>query len=352
MTCDSLDGRISCKPTIRHSQAVAKASTIKYMDLFDRIYELDRILRRARTPVSRAALQERLECSRATVGRIISEARACIGAPIEYDHRIGGYCYAASEDGPWELPGLWFNASELYALLAAHHLLANAQPGLLEGDLTPLLARIERILAARGLGHHEAARRIRILRMAARRTDQQHFRTVAGALVARRRLLMRYHGRARDAVTERQISPQRLTHYRENWYLDAWDHGVRALRSFSVDRIQAARVMDTAALDVPETRLNAHFASAYGIFAGKPRHTAVLRFSATSARWVADESWHPEQKGRFEDGYYVLEIPYSDSRELVGDILRHGPEVVVISPPALREEVSRRLEAALEQYQD
>ena len=67
---------------------------------------------------------------------------------------------------------------------------------------------------------------------------------------------------------------------------------------------------------------------------------------------MADESWHPEQKGRFEDGYYVLEIPYSDSRELVGDILRHGPEVVVISPPALREEVSRRLEAALEQYQD
>jgi predicted DNA-binding transcriptional regulator YafY len=188
--------------------------------------------------------------------------------------------------------------------------------------------------------------------MAARRTDQQHFRTVAGALVARRRLLLRYHGRARDAVTERQVSPQRLTHYRENWYLDAWDHGVRALRSFSVDRIQAARVMDAAALDVPEPRLNAHFASAYGIFAGKPRHTAVLRFSATSARWVADESWHPEQKGRFEDGYYVLEIPYSDSRELVGDILRHGPEVVVISPPALREEVSRRLATALGHYQD
>ena len=77
----------------------------------------------------------------------------------------------------------------------------------------------------------------------------------------------------------------------------------------------------------------------------------MLRFSATSARWVADESWHPEQKGHFEDGYYVLEIPYSDSRELVGDILRHGPEVVVISPPALREEVSRRLETALGQYQ-
>jgi predicted DNA-binding transcriptional regulator YafY len=320
------------------------------MDLFDRIYELDRILRRARTPVSRAALQEHLECSRATVGRIIGEARDCLGAPIEYDRRAGGYRYGASEDGPFELPGLWFNASELHALLAAHQLLANAQPGLLEGDLAPLLARIERILAARGLGKSEAVRRIRILRMAARRVDQGHFRTVAGALVGRRRLDLHYHGRARDELTRRQVSPQRLPHYRENWYLDAWDHGARALRSFSVDRIRRARATDAAALEIPDAELDAHFASAYGIFAGRPRHTAVLRFSARSARWVADETWHPQQRGRFEDGHYVLEIPYADSRELVGDILRHGPDAVVVSPPALREEVSRHLEEALGNY--
>jgi predicted DNA-binding transcriptional regulator YafY len=65
---------------------------------------------------------------------------------------------------------------------------------------------------------------------------------------------------------------------------------------------------------------------------------------------VADETWHPQQRGRFEDGHYVLEIPYADSRELVGDILRHGPDAVVVSPPALREEVSRHLEAALRNY--
>ena len=321
------------------------------MDLFDRIYELDRILRRARTPVSRAALQERLECSRATVGRIIGEARDYLGAPIEYDRRAGGYRYAPSEDGPFELPGLWFNASELHALLAAHQLLANAQPGLLEGDLAPLLARIERLLAARGLGKSEAARRIRILRMAARNADFRHFRTVAGALLARRRLALLYHGRARDELTRRQVSPQRLTHYRDNWYLDTWDHGARALRSFSVDRIRAARALAVGARDIPDADLDAHFASSYGIFAGKPSHMAVLRFSARSARWVADECWHPEQRGGFEeDGRYVLEIPYADSRELVGDILRHGPEVVVVSPVALREEVSRRLAAALANY--
>jgi len=321
------------------------------MDLTDRIYRLDRILRKARSPVSRSALQEKLECSRATVGRVIGQMRLYFNAPIEYDRRAGGYRYALSDEGPYELPGLWFNASELHSLLAAHQLLANAQPGLLEGDLAPLLARIERILAARGIARGEVGRRVRILRMAARCSEPEAFRIVADALLSRRRLRLTYHGRARDERTAREVSPQRLTHYRDNWYLDTWDHGRRALRSFSVDRIRAALTLDKPAADIAEARLDGHFASAYGIFAGKPTKTALLRFTAECARWVADEVWHPEQKGRFDGGDYLLEIPYADPRELVRDILKHGPDVTVVSPASLQTEVARRLKAALESYE-
>ncbi len=319
------------------------------MDLADRIYALDRILRGARVPLTRAALQERLECSRATVARVIGQMRTYFNAPIEYDRVAGGYRYGASEDGPWELPGLWFNASELHALLAAHELLAHAQPGLLEGDLAPLRARIERILAARGVARGEVGRRVRILRMAARRVEPESFRCVASAVLARRRLQLTYHGRARDERTERAVSPQRLTLYRDNWYLDAWDHGRKALRSFSVDRIVQARALAAKAVEIPDARLDEHFATAYGIFAGKPKKTAVLRFNAEAARWVADEVWHPRQNGRYEGGRYVLEVPFGDPRELVRDILRYCPDVTVVSPPSLREEVERRLRAALEE---
>lgn len=118
-----------------------------------------------------------------------------------------------------------------------------------------------------------------------------------------------------------------------------------------MDRIQQARMLDEPARDIPDDKLNAHFASAYGIFAGKAKQKAVLRFTPERSRWVADEIWHPKQKGRFEDGQYVLEVPYSDSRELVMDILKHGPEVEVIAPTALRAEVRDRLAWSIEQYQ-
>jgi proteasome accessory factor C len=78
---------------------------------------------------------------------------------------------------------------------------------------------------------------------------------------------------------------------------------------------------------------------------------AVLRFTKERARWVAEEVWHPQQEGkRLEDGRYELRIPYRDSRELVMDILRHGPDVVVMEPASLIEEVKRQLKEALERY--
>ena len=146
-------------------------------------------------------------------------------------------------------------------------------------------------------------------------------------------------------------SPQRLTHYRDAWYLDAWDHLRRALRSFSVDRIGQAIELDEPAEDVPEAKLDEHFASAYGIFAGKADKTAILRFSAERARWVADERWHPQQVGQFlVDGRYELRIPYRDHRELVMDILRHGAHVEVVRPLSLLKAVVAELTAALENY--
>jgi proteasome accessory factor C len=318
------------------------------MDRFQRILLLHRLLVGCRLPVSHKTIEEKLECSRATATRVIEEMREFLGAPIEYDRQRNGYRYTHQA---FELPGLWFNASELHALLAAQKLLVDVQPGLLEPALAPLKSRIERILDHESLGGGELARRVRLLSMAARAVGGEFFQTVAGALLQRRRIEILYHGRARDVEADRVVSPQRLVHYRDNWYLDAWCHEVEALRSFALERVRIARPLDEPALEIPETDLDAHFAAGYGIFAGNPVATAVLRFTPERARWVAEERWHPKQESRLlEDGSYELRIPYSDPRELAMDILRHGPDVEVLEPGELRGEIAARLAAALRRY--
>jgi predicted DNA-binding transcriptional regulator YafY len=66
---------------------------------------------------------------------------------------------------------------------------------------------------------------------------------------------------------------------------------------------------------------------------------------------VAHEVWHIEQKqALLPDGSLLLSVPYGDDTELVMDLLRHGPDVQVQGPPALRRRVAERLMAAAAHY--
>lgn len=322
------------------------------MDRLQRIYTLHRVISSRRHPVSRTTLEQELECSRATVKRIIQEMKLYFNAPLEYDRERNGYYYDTLDGQTFELPGVWFNAAELHALLATQQLLEQLQPGLLGSHLKPIKERVEKLLAAGQHDGGEIAKRVRILRMAGRDTPSAHFQIVAGALLQRKRIAIRYHGRSNDEETQREISPQRLTHYRDNWYLDAWCHQKNGLRSFAVDRLREAHALEERAKDIAENELDAHFASSYGIFAGAAKHTAVLRFTPERARWVAEEQWHPQQQSRtLEDGSYELQLPYSDPRELAMDVLKHGAEVEVIEPKSLRQSVREQLRGALERYE-
>jgi predicted DNA-binding transcriptional regulator YafY len=322
------------------------------MDRLDRIFRLHNVLHGRRTGVSREDLIARLECSRATLTRDLGFLRDYLGTPLVHDVDRGGYLYD-SRGNTFELPGLWFSAEELTALVTIDELLKTAGDGVLGAALARFRSRIDHLLETKHLGSGEAPRRIRILRMASRGVPGKHFRTVAGAVLQRRRLHIRYYSRAQDACTEREVSPQRLTRYRDNWYLDAWCHLRKGLRSFAVECVREARMLDAPADDLAEQELDAHYASAYGIFSGQPTDTAVLRFTAERARWVADEQWHPHQKTAWlPDGRYELRVPYSDPRELVLDILRHGADVEVVAPEALRATVAGKLRGAADCYRE
>jgi predicted DNA-binding transcriptional regulator YafY len=320
------------------------------MDRFDRIFELHKLLSSTRLPVSRQRIEQELECSRATAKRIVENMRLYLNAPIRYDRERNGYYYDREQGGMYELPGIWFNASELHALLSVQQLLSRVQPGLLERQLGPLRERIDRLLKLRHSGGGELADRIRILRAAARPAGDS-FQRVADALARRLRLKLDYYNRANDRVTAREVSPQRLVHYRDNWYLDAFCHLREDLRTFALDAIRSARPLQQPARELTAAALDAYYTSAYGIFSGQAEQTAVLRFSPQRARWVSTELWHPQQQTRWlDDGRYELRVPYRHPPELIMDILKYGPEVEVIEPDTLRQQIAARLHQASALY--
>jgi predicted DNA-binding transcriptional regulator YafY len=327
------------------------------MKKFERIYKLHRWLSGRRTGLSLEDLLEKLKdeglaCSRSTLKRLLlNDLRDGLQAPLKYDEERGGYYFEHSEDEPrYELPGLWFTAQELSALLVLEEVVEQQPEGLLSETLRPFRQRLEALAQKAGVGIPQWRSRLRLLRMAARPVGS-HFAVVAGALAQRRKLRIDYHARTDDRMAQRTVSPQRLVLYRDNWYLDAWCHARKDLRIFALDRIIAAEKLGEPAKEIGEAHLAGTFATSYGIFAGQPTAVAVLRFTPHAVRWVAAETWHPKQEDMRDDaGALTRKLPFHRSEELVRNILSYGPDVEVLKPDSLRLEVARRLVEAVSQY--
>ncbi len=322
-----------------------------------RLYRIEALIR-ARGQASFASLLAELEVSPATLKRDLEYLRSRLGAPIEYDRDLNAYRFAHAgrvhPDKRHEMPGLWFDESELYSLLMAQQLLSSLDSDrLLSRHLQPLLDRVHHLLAS-GEGDAAAAKlmkRVKIVSALRRPVPSRFFERVSTALLARQRLHLRYLTRARRELSEREVSPQRLVHYRNTWYLDAWCHRVDALRRFALDAIEQAQVLDSKARDVALAKVAAAMDAGYGIYAGGTPQWALLLFNPQAAQWASREEWHPEQQGRWlEDGSFELRLPYVDPTELVMDVLRQGDQVRVLAPPALVAAVGQRLAAAAALY--
>jgi predicted DNA-binding transcriptional regulator YafY len=337
------------KRPARRAAGAKKERGVKVgLDRFKKIVRLGN----RRTGVTMEELKRELDVSKASVTRDIEFLRNRMGCPIHWDAQQHRYFINKLPDGQrFELPGLWFDASEVFALLMMVNLMEGIEPGFVLVDLSPMTERLKAILAAGGKSAPELESKVKLIHFAPRKVEPAYFQTVATALLDGKRLALHYLRRDKQQRTEREISPLQLVHYRENWVLDAWCHMRNDLRSFAVEAIEGVSVVDKPAKKVSRDEMREHFQSGYGIFAGKAIHRAVMKFTAKRAQWVSLESWHPNQSSRWEhDGSFILEVPYSNDEELVMDLMRYGSDVEVLGPPELREHVHHALSAAAKQY--
>ena len=323
------------------------------MSQMERIYVIHRLLETNRAvPLSR--IMDQLEISRATAKRDLQFMRDRLLAPIEYDPELRGYRYwtersEGNEGGAppqrYQLPGVWLTSAEMTALLLLRDFVEQLDSRLLADALGPALKKTESLLNAGKVKQKDIRKRFRMMVARHRPVNDQIFRIVSTAVLQQKKLRLLYFSRSRGEILERVVSPQRLIWYNANWYLDAWCHLREDFRSFALDAIRGATLIKEKADEYPQDLLDRRLGAGYGIFAGEPDKVAVLRFRLPASRWIEREEWHPKQRLTPLAGNEVrLEVPYSDSRELVQDILRFMPDVVVEAPDSLREQVIECLE--------
>jgi predicted DNA-binding transcriptional regulator YafY len=325
------------------------------MDRTERFYKIE-LLIRSRGSVSFAALMDELGVSRATLKRDLEYLRERLDAPIVYDRFANGYTFDPdvrdARQVKHELPGLWFSEAEIHALLTMHQLIAGLdEGGVLARHLQPLLDKLYGMLGTSDDEARELVRRIKVMSPARRPVAPKHFELIGGALTRRRRVHLHYWVRSRREMTERTVSPQRLVHWRNTWYLDAWCHATEGLRRFALDAIREVDLVDQRAKDIALKSIEADLDAGYGVFSGARLQWATLQFTPEAAQWVRHEQWHPQQEAKLHgDGSLTLRVPYADATELAMDLLRHGEQVKVLAPAALVGAVRSALERAAAQY--
>lgn len=322
------------------------------MSSMERLHRIKYMIQ-TRKCVPKSAFLDELEISPATFKRDLEYLRDRMNASIIYDRYEGGYKFENETQGKRvELPGLWFSQEEATALVLMQHLLSSLdQGGLIGPHIAPLTNLIDGILGQAETPTKELRKRLKVFGMAARKNSTSFFSEIGNGLLNRERLQISYYSRSSNETTEREISPQRLIYYRDNWYLDAYCHLRKELRSFAIDGIRSVALTNKKAEDIAENVLQETFAQSYGIFSGKATQRARLRFTPERARWVSSEQWHGDQQSSFDkDGYYILEFAYNQDPELVMDILKHGSEVEVLGPASLRAKVAKELKLAADKY--
>ena len=325
------------------------------MDRTERFYKIEMLIR-SRGSVPFTVLMDELSVSRATLKRDLEYLRERLDAPIVYDRFANGYSMRPdardARQVKHELPGVWFSEREIHALLTMHQLIQGLdEGGVLARHLQPLLDKLHGMLGASGAEAEQLMKRVKIMSAARRPVIGRHFELIGSAITQRRRVQMLYYVRSRREETQRSISPQRLVHWRNTWYLDAWCHTSDALRRFALDAIRSAALQDQRAKDVAVKTIEAALDAGYGVFSGAKLQWAKLHFSPEAAQWVQHEQWHPKQQSTLhDDGSLTLRLPYSDATELAMDILRHGEQVRVLAPAALVKRVAAQVRAAAAVY--
>ncbi len=283
-------------------------------------------------------LADRFEVSLRTAKRNIEFMRDRLGAPLIYRSVHQGYGY---EDESFELPLLPVTPEEVLSVLIARTLLSKTAGGIISEAMRRfgqnLLkqaarfgwepARLDDIFSAAGHGFSPA--------------PAAAFQTVTRALLDKKLLAFTYTSPQDETPVRRVTEPHHLQYYMGSWVLIARCRLRDEFRMFYLSRMSDWEMLPDAFTPLPKDAWQPHVNGAFGIFQGKQLTPVTLRFTPFRARWIRQQTWHPDQTRRdTADGGIELSFPVADFREVKMMILQFGADVQVVSPDSLRAEIA------------
>jgi proteasome accessory factor B len=314
----------------------------------ERMQRIHQLLHAAEYP-NATALAVELEVTTKTVYRDIEFMRDRLGLPIAFSPARNGYGYTEEVAA---FPTFQITEGELFALLVAEKALQQYRGTSFE---QPLLSAIRKL--AQSLPDTISLNLAAIEQAISFRTTAEPvlnlgvFDTLARATAARRQLTLTYRKPGQRAPEQRVVDPYHLANINGEWFLFAFDHARRDVRTFAPARMLAVAETGQTFARPQKFSLEKRLRDSFGVHSAEGEFAVVIRFDATAADYIREKRWHASQQLReLPGGALELRMKLSSLVEVERWVLAWGGRAVVLAPPALVDAIRARAQALTEQH--
>lgn len=290
-------------------------------------------------------LASQLEVSIKSIHRDLEFMRDRLHLPLAYDEIRHGWHY--TEDVA-SFPTLQITEGELFALLVAEKALQQYRGTHFE---RPLVSAFKKMAASLpdtiSLNLAEWEQTISFRTSAEPLLNLQVFDTLAKATTQHHQLKIRYRKPGGKSPEERLIDPYHLANINGEWYLFAYDHLRKDLRTFVPSRIQSIESTGKKFERPARFSLENRLRNSFSVHSGDGEYLVVIRFTPQVADFIREKKWHPSQfLKELPGGGVELRLTLSSLNEVERWILAWGGEATVVDPAELKARVrlaARRL---------
>jgi proteasome accessory factor B len=229
---------------------------------------------------------------------------------------------------------------ELFALLVAEKALQQYRGTSFEKPLLSAIKKMERALPDTiSLNLADIEQSISFRTRAEPILDLKIFDGLAKAVSQRQQLELLYRKPGHKAEP-RVVDPYHLANINGEWFLFAYDHGRKDIRTFAPARIQSVKSTGKTFERSQKFSLEKRLRDSFGVHAGEGKYKVVLRFTPRAADYIREKKWHPSQKLReLKDGGAELAMKLSSLDEVQRWVLSWAGEAKVIQPAELAKSV-------------
>jgi len=279
-------------------------------------------------------LAAEIEVVTKTIHRDIEFMRDRLGLPIEYDGRKYGYYYTEEVSA---FPTLQITEGELVALLIAEKALQQYRGTNFEKPLLSAFKKMESSLPDTiSLNFADWDQSISFRTSAEPVLNLEIFDALAKATASHRQLELLYRKPGSKQTERRLVDPYHLANINGEWFLFAFDHLRKDIRTFVPSRIQSAQPTGRTFPRPQKFSVEKILRDSFGVHSGQGDYKVVVRFDAYAADYIREKRWHPSQELReLKDGGVELRLKLSSLGEIQRWILGWGGSALVLEPAEL-----------------